>query len=84
MQLLKRGVIGGYSTNSAAKHPVMRLFPPLIITPAEIDQAVDALDSSLSELERKPTLLYDLANLALKVQYQLPETFLHWGVKLLK
>ena len=72
LQLLSRGVLAGYSTNAFARHPVLRFFPPLTVTESEIDHAISALDDALAALNRKPTILYDLANLALPMQYRIP------------
>jgi putrescine aminotransferase len=76
IQMLKRRVITGLSTNPMTPTPVMRFFPPLIVEEGEIDVAVDALDDSLKELARVPGLLLDLANQAAKVQYHLPRPIL--------
>lgn len=76
LQLLERGVLAGFSTNSHARTPVLRFFPPLTIGHQDIDRAIDALSDSLTALDRKPTLLYDLANAALPLQYRLPKSFL--------
>jgi putrescine aminotransferase len=45
-QLLKRGVCVAYALNNPR---VLRFEPPLIITEAEIDFAVSAVDDSLVE-----------------------------------
>jgi len=83
LQLLSRGVLAGYSTNAFARHPVLRFFPPLTVTESEIDQAMSALDDSLTVLSRRPALLYDLANLALPMQYRIPNFALRTVSRLL-
>jgi putrescine aminotransferase len=83
MQLRKRKVITGLSTNYRTPQPVLRLFPPLTVECPEIDTAIQALDDSLKELKRVPTLPYDLANKAFKIQNYLPRAFLRLGVRLL-
>jgi putrescine aminotransferase len=76
MQLLKRRVLAGLSTNPLTPTPVMRFFPPLVVSEPEIDEAVGALKESLAELDRFPGLLHDLANQAAKIQYHLPKPVL--------
>ncbi len=49
-KLLQRGVIA-----NAAHETVLRLLPPLIITRAEVDEFVAALDGALSEVEQETT-----------------------------
>lgn len=83
LQLLSHGVLAGYSTNAFARHPVLRFFPPLTVTDSEIDQALSALDDSLTALSRKPAVLYDLANLAMPVQYRIPDFALRTVSRLL-
>ncbi|MGB8191512.1 MAG: aspartate aminotransferase family protein [Chitinophagaceae bacterium] len=84
LQLLKRNVIGGLSTNTHTKRPIMRWFPPLIVTKEEVDIASQALYESLEELDRMPSLVYDLANQVQAYQYYLPKPFLKFGSGLLK
>jgi putrescine aminotransferase len=76
LRMLARGVLAGYSTNAYARRPVLRFFPPLIVEPADIDRALAALDDSLVELSRRPLILYDIANLALPLQYRIPRPVL--------
>jgi putrescine aminotransferase len=83
LQLLKRKVIGGLSTNNHTSRPIMRLTPPLIIEKEEIDMAVTALEESLMELDRMPCAVYDLGNEVHKYQYYLPKAFLRFGTDLL-
>ncbi|WP_394829528.1 aspartate aminotransferase family protein [Pendulispora albinea] len=81
LQMLKRRVVTGLSTNPMTPRPVMRFFPPLIVTREEIDRAGDALDDSLKELDRVPGLALDLANQAAKVQFHLPKPLLRGILK---
>lgn len=83
MQLLKRRVLSGLSTNCHTARPVLRLFPPLTVERAEIDTAVEAVHDSIKELARVPCLLYDLANQAFKMQHHLPLPLLRLGARLL-
>jgi putrescine aminotransferase len=83
MQMLRRRVITGLSTNDHTAHPVLRFFPPLTIDDAEIALAADALRDSLRELARVPSLLYDLANKVFRLQHYLPLPLLRAGARLL-
>lgn len=76
LQLLRRRVITGLSTNSHTTTPVLRWFPPLTIARDEIDDATDALSDSLQELSRVPRVILDMANRMLPVQFWLPKFFL--------
>lgn len=76
LQLLKRGVLAGLSTNSHARTPVLRFFPPLTVGRDDIDTMLEALADSLAALSRKPTLLFDLADLTLPMQYRMPVPWL--------
>lgn len=64
LQLMSRGVIGGLSTNTVARHPVLRVFPPLTISYDEINQGLRALEESLDTMEYWPSLLLAGANRA--------------------
>jgi putrescine aminotransferase len=83
MQMLKRKVVTGLSTNSQVARPVLRFFPPLTIERHEIDTAVEALLDSLRDLHRVPALLYDLTNELQRIQHHLPRPFLRLGARLL-
>jgi len=76
LALLRRGILTGFSTNSHARTPVLRFFPPLTVERADIDRALAALADSLAELGRTPTTLLDLADVALPLQYRLPRAWL--------
>jgi putrescine aminotransferase len=76
LQMLRRKVLTGLSTNPMARSPVMRFFPPLVVERAEIDIAVEALGDSLRELDRQPSLVLDLANQVAKIQYHVPKPLL--------
>lgn len=79
LQMLKRGVLTGISTNPVARRPALRMFPPLTVGSDDVDVAVHAFDDSLCELNRRPTLLYDLANQVTRIQYHLPRSVLRLG-----
>ncbi len=70
----KRGVLTGYSTNDRAAHPALRFYPPLVVTAAEIDEAMGALAEVLGRLDRVPGLLMDTVDRALRLQSWLPQT----------
>jgi putrescine aminotransferase len=76
LQMLKRKVVTGLSTNPATPTPVMRFFPPLVVGKAEIDTAVAALRDALAELGRMPGPALDLANAAARYQFHLPKPLL--------
>lgn len=69
----KRGVHCGHSLNESALNPVLRFYPPLTVTEAEIDQVIAALNDTLDEMARKPALVFDLLNQVIKRQYRLPK-----------
>jgi putrescine aminotransferase len=83
LQMLKRKVITGLSTNPMTPTPVMRFFPPLVVERAEIETAVEAFRDSLSELRRLPRLVLDAANQVAKVQYHVPKPILRGLARLL-
>jgi putrescine aminotransferase len=83
LQMLKRHVVTGLSTNPATPTPVMRFFPPLVVEREDIDTALERLRESLRELDRVPGLLLDLANEAAKVQFHLPKPLLRGILKAL-
>lgn len=76
LQMLKRRVVVGLSTNPVTPTPVMRFFPPLTVTRDEIDQAIAAFRDALTEMNRMPGLALDLANQAAKFQYRMPKWLL--------
>ena len=76
LQMLKRKVITGLSTNPVTPTPVMRFFAPLTVTRQHIDVALEALDDSLRELTRFPGLALDLANQVAKIQFRIPKPVL--------
>ncbi len=84
LQMLKRGVITGLSTNTHADHPVLRFFPPMIINREEIEKALLALDDSMKELCRLPMFFLVLAQKVFKYQFFLPTWLLRVGVGMLK
>src|SRR6187431_1572965 len=83
LQMLKRKVITGLSTNPVTPKPVMRFFPPLVVEKDEIDLAVTMLRESMAELSRVPGPMLDLANQAAKVQFHLPKPLLRGILKAL-
>ncbi len=84
LQMLKRGVITGLSTNTETPHPVLRFFPPLIVSKQEVDEALDALHDSLQELSKMPLFFFKIAQKIFKYQFYLPVKMLQIGVNLLK
>jgi putrescine aminotransferase len=83
LQMIRRGVITGLSTNTRALRPVLRFYPPLTVERQEIDITIEAFHDSLRELSRLPSLVYDLANEAIKIQYHLPRFVLRGVARLL-
>ncbi|MEV4619238.1 aspartate aminotransferase family protein [Asanoa sp. NPDC049573] len=83
LRMLDRGVLTGFSTNSHARRPVLRFFPPLIVSPVEIDEALAALDDALTGLGRTPAIVYDAAALLLPWQYRMPKPALRLATRLL-
>ncbi len=57
-QMLKRGMCAAYTLNNPR---VLRIEPPLIISEAQIDQAVEILDASLTETQELLTELVEFA-----------------------
>lgn len=77
LQLRRRNVVVGLSLNSTATTPVLRVYPPLTVARAEIDQLMEALYDSLLSLERlRPRAIYALAAPALAFQFWLPARML--------
>ncbi|HSS33849.1 MAG TPA: aminotransferase class III-fold pyridoxal phosphate-dependent enzyme [Solirubrobacterales bacterium] len=77
LQLRRRDVIVGLSLNSAAATPVLRIYPPLTVSRAELDQLMEALYDSLVSLERmRPRAIYALAAPAMALQFWLPARLL--------
>ncbi|MEV0293847.1 aminotransferase class III-fold pyridoxal phosphate-dependent enzyme [Nocardia sp. NPDC050710] len=79
LQMIRHGVMTGISMNSVAKHPALRIFPPLSVTTAEVDIMVMALETALAELSRYPTASYLLLDQLMRVQFRLPKWFLRYG-----
>lgn len=84
LQMLKRKVITGLSTNPMTPTPVMRFFPPLVVSKTDIDIALAALQDSLAELDRFPGLALDLANEVAKVQFRIPKPVLRGVLQALR
>jgi putrescine aminotransferase len=76
MLMMRRGIIVGYSTNPGARRPILRFFPPLIVTREEVDQAVEAFEEALAHLESWPGLVHDFVNKLAKVQLHIPKPIL--------
>jgi len=72
----KRGVHVGHSMNESARHPVLRFYPPLTVSETEIDEALSALNETMTELGRRSTLGFDLMNQIVKRQFSLPPSLL--------
>lgn len=71
-----RGVHTGHSLNEQIAEPVLRMYPPLTCTAEEIDQALVALDETLTWLDRQPRVLTRAATALLRRQYRLPPRLL--------
>ncbi|RBO92414.1 aspartate aminotransferase family protein [Nocardia puris] len=83
LQMVRRGVLTGISMNSAAKHPALRIFPPLTVSRAEIDKAVAALDATLADLSQYPAFSYRILDTFMAVQFHLPRWLLRYGADIL-
>jgi putrescine aminotransferase len=77
MAMGRRGIHVAHSMNETARHPVLRFYPPLTVTEDEIEFVLNALDDSLSELNKKSGLSYDLFNQVVKRLYRIPPAMLY-------
>ncbi|SBT43297.1 aspartate aminotransferase family protein [Micromonospora narathiwatensis] len=68
----QRGVHTGHSLNEQINEPVLRTYPPLTCTAEEIDQALAALEETLTWLDRQPRALTRAATALLRRQYRIP------------
>jgi putrescine aminotransferase len=82
LQLLKRGVLTALSL-STARCPVLRIYPPLTVAAAEIDQMLESLDGALTEMRRLKPAVYDLGNMSLRWQHWMPLLALRGGARLI-
>ncbi|MHA4811663.1 aspartate aminotransferase family protein [Flavitalea flava] len=84
LQLLSRNTIGGLSTNSVTRTPVLRVFPPLTISYGEMDEGLEALEASFYSLNRWPGLILGMANKAFAFHHYIPGKFMRVGCSLFK
>jgi putrescine aminotransferase len=84
LQLLSRNIVGGLSTNSVTTTPVLRIFPPLTISYAEMDEGLEMLEASFYSLNRWPGLVLDMANKAFSYRHYIGSTFMRAGCSLFK
>ncbi|GHE57342.1 aspartate aminotransferase family protein [Streptomyces capitiformicae] len=74
MQMAARGIHLGHSLNEQMDQPVLRFYPPLTVSAAEIERVLVALDASLDWLDRRPAWLMRRITWLLRRQYRLPPT----------
>ena len=72
MMMAGHGIHTGHSLNEQIDHPVLRFYPPLTITEQEIDRVLNALEATLTWLDRRPRRLTDSITWLLRRQYRLP------------
>ncbi|MBU6959693.1 aspartate aminotransferase family protein [Pseudomonas sp. CVAP len=72
MELTKRGVHSGHSLNEKATAPVLRFYPPLTITTAQISQVLKALEESLEAVASKPRWMLKLMTPIIRNLYRIP------------
>lgn len=73
LKMLRRGVVTGLSLNARSPHPVLRLYPPLDVTEAQIAVALAALRDALAEVERLPGPVLDLVHAATRFTPYFPK-----------
>jgi putrescine aminotransferase len=72
MRMSQHGIHLGTSLNEDMDHPVLRFYPPLTVTPAEIERVLRALDETLTWLDRRPRWLTRRITWLLRRQHRLP------------
>lgn len=72
MELTKRGVHAGHSMNEKASAPVLRFYPPLTITEAQIREVLQALEESLETVAAKPRWVLKLMAPIIRNLYRIP------------
>jgi putrescine aminotransferase len=72
MQMAARGIHLGHSLNEQMDQPVLRFYPPLTVSAADIERVLVALDESLDWLDRRPAWLMRRITRLLRRQYRLP------------
>ncbi len=73
LKMLRRGVLTGLSLNARAPHPVLRFYPPLDVTEAQIATALATLRDALIEVERLPGPVLDLVHAATRFTSYFPK-----------
>lgn len=76
MELSKRGVHAGNSMNEKAAHPVLRFYPPLNISPEDIQHVLAMLEQALEAIAARPRLAVKLFSLVVRNMYMIPNALL--------
>ncbi|MCI4061260.1 aspartate aminotransferase family protein [Micromonospora sp. R77] len=69
MGLAARGIHTGFSLSEEIRRPVLRLYPPLTCTEAEIDRVLAATEEVLAGLDRRSRLMTTVTSWLLRRQY---------------
>ena len=72
MVMARHGIHTGHSLNEQIDHPVLRFYPPLTVAAEEIDRVLQALEATMTWLDRRPRRLTDGITRLLRRQYRLP------------
>lgn len=84
IQLVRGGVVTGLSFNARARHPVLRVYPPMTVSAAEIERFGAALRSALGAVAGgRPRWVLDAAGRAMRAQFVLPGPVQAAGVRLI-
>lgn len=78
-ELMRRGVHAGHSMDERAVSPVLRFYPPLTITLAQVDQVLQALAEALAVVARLPRWKQRLLRPVIGNLYKLPFALLPKG-----
>ncbi|MFM5917407.1 MAG: aspartate aminotransferase family protein [Novosphingobium sp.] len=54
LKMLRRSILIGLSLNPGSRTPIIRLYPPLDVSAADIDHVLNALEEALMEIDRLP------------------------------
>lgn len=72
-EMKRRGFLIGLSLNSSVDHPVIRFYPPFMITIDDIEQMLSALESSLKTVSMIPSFLMDMGHRQANNMVHLPK-----------
>ncbi|WP_045857687.1 aspartate aminotransferase family protein [Teredinibacter purpureus] len=77
MVLGKKNVHTGHSLNETIAHPVLRFYPPLTVTPDEIDLCLTKLEETMAQLSCRPFLMFKVLDVIARRQYKIPSKYLY-------